>query len=195
MQQQKSSLALNFAESLRSARGKRSQAEFARYLGIKHQQTYQAYESGRVPDGETLHQISTKLGVTIDALLSGGSQADLEAAGKKVLLDPSETPWGKELEENTQMIIAINLFCARLTYVQLAGVMKDVLDNDKITPAAKVFWMKLLTPWTLAHMDAEDFASFAPEQKISKREEMARRLRSMREAMDAPAMKQPESAP
>lgn len=60
-----------FSNCLRNARGARSQAEFARFLGIKHQQTYQAYEAGRVPDGETLVQIATKLKISLDEMLIG----------------------------------------------------------------------------------------------------------------------------
>lgn len=187
MQHQKSSLARNFAESLRSARGNRSQAEFARYLGIKHQQTYQAYESGRVPDGETLHQISSKLGVTIDALLSGGPQSDLETAGKKVLIEPGETPWGKELEENTQMTIAISIMCNRLSYKQLLGVIGDILGNQKIQPAAKVFWVRILLPWAEVQEDVEAFGKLPPEEQIAKRKEQHDRFCALMEQNTAKA--------
>lgn len=60
-----------FSEGLKRARGDRSQAEFARFLGIEHQATYQRYEAGRVPDGEVLHQIATRIGVTMEHLLTG----------------------------------------------------------------------------------------------------------------------------
>lgn len=166
MQQQKSSIAQHFAESLRSARGSRSQAEFARYLGIKHQQTYQAYESGRVPDGETLHQISLKLGVTIDALLSSESQA--EASGKKVFLALNETPWGKELEEDTQMTIAIGLLCRRLTSVELFTITQDVLKSRSLTDKSKLFWVKIFSEWAFTKADLEEFEKLSPEEKIRK---------------------------
>src|SRR6202044_3268177 len=55
----------------KKARGDRSQAEFARFLGILSQATYQRYERGRVPDGMVLHQIATRLGVKMESLLSG----------------------------------------------------------------------------------------------------------------------------
>lgn len=179
MQQQKSRIAVNFAESLRSARGNRSQAEFARYLGIKHQQTYQAYESGRVPDGETLHQISIKLGVTIDALLSGGRQADLEAAGKKVLLEPGETPWGRELEENTQLTTAVSIICKHLSYKQLLTIVSDILRNDTIRPDAKVFWIKLLLPWADVQVEIENFVKLSPEEQIAQRKKEDDSFRAM----------------
>ena len=168
MQQQKSIIAKNFAESLRSARGNRSQAEFARYLGIKHQQTYQAYESGRVPDGETLHQISLKLGVTIDALLSDRTQEEAEAAGKKVILSPNETPWGRELEENTQMTIAIGLLCRHLTSIQSLKIIQDIIHNEKLTEKSKIFWVDIFTEWAFVKNECEEFEKLSLEEKIAK---------------------------
>lgn len=58
-----------FALRLKTARGNLSQAEFARFLGIKHQQTYQRYEGGQIPSGDILHQIAFRLGVKLDDLL------------------------------------------------------------------------------------------------------------------------------
>lgn len=60
------------SESLKKARGDRSQAEFARFLGIEHQATYQRYESGeRMPDADVLHQMAMRIGVTMEHLMTG----------------------------------------------------------------------------------------------------------------------------
>lgn len=68
----------NLSACLTKARGGRSQAEFARFLGIPSQQTYQRYEDGKVmPGGDVLHTIASKLGVTTDGLLRG----ELQPAG------------------------------------------------------------------------------------------------------------------
>lgn len=62
-------LSETFAERLKELRGKRSQADFARLLGIANPPTYQRYEAGRIPDPEILCQIANQFGVTVDWLL------------------------------------------------------------------------------------------------------------------------------
>lgn len=51
-------------------RGSRSQAEFAEFLGLSSQQTYQNYEAGRIPKPEILQQIAVKLHLEPADLLS-----------------------------------------------------------------------------------------------------------------------------
>ena len=70
-QHQMESFSKSFSESLKRLRGDRSQAEFARFLGIEHQATYQRYEAGRIPDGDVLYQMATRLGITMEDLLLG----------------------------------------------------------------------------------------------------------------------------
>jgi transcriptional regulator with XRE-family HTH domain len=56
-------------ENLRRLRGTRKQGEFAAILGLG-QASYSRYESGgRKPDGETLYQMATALGVSVGHLL------------------------------------------------------------------------------------------------------------------------------
>ena len=64
-----------FAQRLKAARGARSQAEFARLLGIKHQQTYQNYERGRIPKADVLQQIASRMSMTVEDLLSAPAAA------------------------------------------------------------------------------------------------------------------------
>lgn len=60
-----------FSATLLKRRGKQSQADFARFLGIDHQETYSRYESGRIPKGEILYQLANKLGISMEELLTG----------------------------------------------------------------------------------------------------------------------------
>ena len=168
-QHTKDTLSAAFAESLLSARGDRSQAEFARYLGIANQQTYQRYEQGLVPSGKVLHSIASKIGVTIDALLTTGTQTDAEAAGKKVLLAPGETPWGREMEEDRQMLAAISLLCRRMTSRQIMEAIQDVIKDRAFPEKSKVFWVKILGPWALTKLGLEDFEKLTPGQKVAAR--------------------------
>jgi transcriptional regulator with XRE-family HTH domain len=66
----------NFSQRLRSLRGKRSQKEFAEFLGFNSQQTYANYERGRIPKPETLQMIAQQTGVTVDWLLNGEGESD-----------------------------------------------------------------------------------------------------------------------
>jgi phage repressor protein C with HTH and peptisase S24 domain len=93
-QQQNELITQNFCRALRDARKKRgeSQAEFARFLGIQAQQTYQRYETGQtIPDGLTLHEIATRIGVTVDYLLTGKESALMLRAQPTVLAEEPGT--------------------------------------------------------------------------------------------------------
>ncbi len=46
-----------------------SQAEFAKFIGVPNQATYQRYEAGRIPRPPVLHQIAIRLGIEVDELL------------------------------------------------------------------------------------------------------------------------------
>ena len=64
-----------FSERLRQLRGRLTQAEFARKLGIASQQTYGNYEKGRrVPKPPILQRIAQRCGVSIDWLLGSPDQ-------------------------------------------------------------------------------------------------------------------------
>lgn len=73
MRQHENSIFLkNFSAALRKARGGRSQAAMARFLGIPNQQTYQRYEGGiNEPLVTPAHEICGKIGVSLEQLLSG----------------------------------------------------------------------------------------------------------------------------
>jgi transcriptional regulator with XRE-family HTH domain len=90
-QHQNDVLVKNFSAFLRRARGYRSQAEMARLLGLKNQQTYQRYEEGRVPKGQVLHQLANKLGVTVDQMLQNPPDAQTVLAVQETLA-PGSVP-------------------------------------------------------------------------------------------------------
>ena len=68
----------SFQDRIRALRGKRTKADFARYLGISAP-AYQHYEDGRIPHSNVLSLISCKCGVTIEWLLGKVSSQDASA--------------------------------------------------------------------------------------------------------------------
>jgi Predicted transcriptional regulators len=62
----------DFSGRLRSLRGERSKAEFARFLGVSAP-VYQRYEDGRIPRADALQTIAERLSVSVEWLVSGNS--------------------------------------------------------------------------------------------------------------------------
>ena len=60
-----------FSARLKEARGDRSQADFADFLGVSNQASYSRYEAGRIPDGDILFRIALKLETSVEELLTG----------------------------------------------------------------------------------------------------------------------------
>lgn len=58
-------------ERIRAVRGKRTQTEFARAIGVKKQNYISRYERGRIPAPDLLVQIAKTGRVSIDWLLTG----------------------------------------------------------------------------------------------------------------------------
>jgi len=79
-----------FSGRLVSLRGKRTKAEFARFLGIPAPM-YHRYELGQIPKNENLKVIAGKCGVTVDSLLSG----------KEVVIGSNDETayWSKRVDE------------------------------------------------------------------------------------------------
>lgn len=81
---------MNFSSRMKNLRGSRSQAEFAEFLGITSQQTYQNYERGRIPKLPILQQISQRTGVSLSWLMTGeGEKTPNVESGK--MQDSKET--------------------------------------------------------------------------------------------------------
>lgn len=58
-------------ERIRAVRGKRTQTEFAKALGVKKQNYISRYERGRIPSPDLLVRIAEMGRVSIDWLLTG----------------------------------------------------------------------------------------------------------------------------
>ena len=72
-----------FSERLKKLRGERGKSAFGRLLGITNPSTYHNYESGRVPDSQTVKEIAEKCNVTVDWLL--GRDAPTVVSGMAVV--------------------------------------------------------------------------------------------------------------
>jgi transcriptional regulator with XRE-family HTH domain len=75
---EKISAAEIFSERLKTCRGKRSKADFSRFLGVSAQ-NYQRYESGRIPDADILLQIANRSGVPVGWLLGSENEPPVSA--------------------------------------------------------------------------------------------------------------------
>jgi len=73
-----------FSERLKSLRGARKPAEFARFLGIPAPM-YHRYEKGQIPKESNLRVIAEKCGVTLDSLLSDKKSVPLRNTDSKGL--------------------------------------------------------------------------------------------------------------
>ncbi len=71
-------------ERIRAVRGKRTQTEFAKAIGVKKQNYISRYERGRIPAPDLLVQIAKTGRVSIDWLLTGkGAGLKVPASVKK----------------------------------------------------------------------------------------------------------------
>jgi len=133
-------LSRNFAQALLRARGDRSQAEFARILGIPSQQTYQRYEKGLIPTGDVLHRIASRLSVSVDVLLNGGGAVEKPAVVEPV--DGVRSPDSEMLKKHAAVVMA--LVARNLDAGQKWKIVQDILESRFISDDSKLFWIKLL---------------------------------------------------
>lgn len=70
-------------ERIRAVRGKRTQTEFAKVIGVKKQNYISRYERGRIPSPDLLVQIAKTGRVSIDWLLTGKGKGLKVSAGMK----------------------------------------------------------------------------------------------------------------
>ena len=122
-----------FSESLKKARGERSQADFTRFLGIKNQQTYQRYEDGkRLPNAAMIHQIANKLGVTVESLLTGNVPAAIY---------PAPSPSRSVVRENNS-IEDLALFAKHIVdnipKDEAMKVLKSMRDDPKLSDKGRI---------------------------------------------------------
>jgi transcriptional regulator with XRE-family HTH domain len=71
-------------ERIRAVRGKRTQTEFAKTIGVKKQNYISRYERGRIPSPDLLLRIATTGRVSIDWILTGkGKGVKVSAKAKR----------------------------------------------------------------------------------------------------------------
>ena len=58
------------------------------------------------------------------------------------------SPIGKELAEQTEFHIALALFLETMDWQQILRCLRQVIDHPTMSPSAKVFWAKILSPWS-----------------------------------------------
>lgn len=114
-----------------------------------------------------------------------GPKNPTEAVEKKALLASDVPPWGKQLEEDTQMTAAIHMICRRLTSQQLAQLAQEVIKSPSMTEKVKVFWVKIFSQWLITRMDLEEFEKLTPKQKVA-----ARRAENYRQRADPSAARE-----
>ena len=113
-----------FSEGLKKARGTRSQADFARFLGIPSQQTYQRYEGGLIPAGDVIHRIASRIGIPMEELLTGrGPSKQAVIMGDQIIGGSVQLP---ELTEDIELELAEN---ARQVPGNTRPVKKSLIDG------------------------------------------------------------------
>jgi len=68
---------------------------------------------------------------------------------KKVSPRSRRNAVGKELEENIQATVFLQLFCRRLNSQQLGQIASDVINNKALTDKAKVYLIKSFLAWLI----------------------------------------------
>jgi transcriptional regulator with XRE-family HTH domain len=81
-------------ERIRAVRGKRTQTEFAKALGVKKQNYISRYERGRIPSPDLLVRIAEMGRVSIDWLLTGK-----KGAGSKAAATPQQSRGAKTVRQ------------------------------------------------------------------------------------------------
>lgn len=125
-------------------RGDRTQADFARFLGLKSQATYANYESGRVPRPKVLSQIAGKLGLNPAYLLEPMPNADEVAAslwGEKTTKrdtqrDPLEAFAIKEDDSRKVPVVSWAKAGLGLDYQDLCRQMEEEIATESRDPNA-----------------------------------------------------------
>lgn len=80
-------------ERIRAVRGKRTQTEFAKALGVKKQNYISRYERGRIPSPDLLVRIAEMGRVSIDWLLTG------KRGGSKAVAAPQQSHSARTLRQ------------------------------------------------------------------------------------------------
>jgi transcriptional regulator with XRE-family HTH domain len=130
-------------ERIRKVRGDLTQKDFGKLFAVRNA-TISRYESGRVPDAETLKKIADYGGVTIEWLLRGEEVPEApfpEEKQEKYITRPSAI----NFETLSQAIFLARQFIKRerqrlsdIGEAQLAAYLYEYLDSEKKDPAEVV---------------------------------------------------------
>jgi len=127
-----SKLGKYFSARLIALRRGKSQADFARELGIV-QQSLSRYERGKMPDVETLVQISERLNVSV-ASLTGINWGGPEISGPPVLMDVPMAPSSSELADGGIDILRRRAKCAEQELADLRAVLRKLGEVPSSKP-------------------------------------------------------------
>lgn len=117
----------DFSARLRKLRGARTQRDFADFLGITSQQTYQNYERGRIPKTPVLQQIAQRTGVSIAWLLTGENTFDDSNISNTVRDDPHSYGKKMPLSDATMEI----LLAQALRHLDNESLFEQMVDYSK----------------------------------------------------------------
>lgn len=70
-------------QRIRAVRGKQTQTDFARQVGVRKQNYISRYEHGRIPNPDLLVKIAEIGKVSVDWLLTGRGRGPAAGTGKK----------------------------------------------------------------------------------------------------------------
>ena len=125
--------------NLKILRGARSQVEFSKFLGIANQVTYHRYENGRVPRAPILQQIATRIGISVDELLSPiSSERGVEIRSR------SETSGATETTHMAPLSLA-----SRQAFGEASG---ELVTEKSLKAIQSAFDLKSLTEAEVMHL-------------------------------------------
>jgi len=118
--------------NLKALRGKRSQAEFSRFLGIPNQVTYHRYENGRVPRAAVLQQIASRIGITVDELLTPISSDRVKDIQLRASVEKSSGSFGDApLSPRTRTAFAEA--CGELVNAKSIKAIQEAFQLEKLS--------------------------------------------------------------
>lgn len=111
-----------FSHRLRSLRGGKTQAEFAKQLGISNVVTYHRYEAGRIPKMEILKTLADKLQIDVNELFG------MPPAQLGTLKETPQMFVGGNKDQQTKEVV--ELVFGKKPVEELAEAIKDILSSD-----------------------------------------------------------------
>lgn len=142
-----------FSDRLKSLRGSRSKAGFAKELGIGSPVTYFNYEKGRVPKSVILEQIASKCNVTVDWLLGRDAPTVVSAMAPTDQTAFTKVSEDEGAKQAAQFQRQIDFRFEQIRKLPLAYRQKL---RDEI-----IFWLDKYMEWSAANYPNEQAATAA----------------------------------